>query len=74
MNEISVLRADYYSDGTIHPLLISFSDGSSEHISLVRSVKWKDNGKECEIHCTTPTKELILHFRNSRWRITYVEF
>lgn len=74
MNEISVIRADYYSDGRIYPLLISFSDGSCEHISLVRSTKWIDNGKECVIHCTTPTKELTLHFRNSKWKIANVDF
>jgi len=73
MNEISVLRADYYSDGTIVPILITFSDGSSEHISLVRSIKWVRNGKECFICCRTPTKELMLHFCNSRWKIEYVD-
>lgn len=74
MNEISILRADYYSDGSIVPLFISFPDGSSEHITLVQSIKWCGNGKECFIRCTTPTKKLTLHFSNSRWKIANVDF
>ncbi len=73
MNEITILRADYYSDGTIVPLLISFSDGGSEHITAVQSIKWLGNGKECVIRCLTPTKKITLHFSNSKWKIINVD-
>ena len=73
MNEISVLRADYYLDGTIVPLLISFSDGSNEHITAVESIKWFGNGKECLIQCTTSTKRITLHFSNPKWKIVSVD-
>ena len=73
MSEISILRADYYIDGTIVPLLISFSDGSNEHITAVESVKWFNNGKECLIQCTTPTKKITLHFSNPKWKIVSVD-
>lgn len=72
MGEISILRADFYSDGTVIPLFISFPDGKSEHISSVQNVKRTENGKGCIIHCSTPTKNLTLIFSDSKWNISYV--
>lgn len=73
MDEISILRVDYYSDGAIVPLLISYPDGSSEHITAVQSIKWMCDGKECFIRCLTPTKKIALHFTNFGWKITCVD-
>lgn len=70
--KLSVIRADYYSDGTIVPILITFSDESSEPISLVRSIHRIGAANECLIYCATPTRELTLHFSESKWKIVNV--
>lgn len=46
MGEISILRADFYSDGTIVPILVSYEDGRSEFISSVRSVEKTELGED----------------------------
>lgn len=73
MNELSVLRADYYSDGAIVPILISFPDGSSEHITAVQSIRWFSDGKECFICCLTQTKKITLRFSDSKWKIVHID-
>lgn len=73
MSEISILRADFYMDGTIVPLLISLSDGSNEHITAVESIRWFNNGKECLVQCTTLTKKITLHLSNPKWEIVSVD-
>lgn len=73
MNEIAVLRADYYSDGTIIPILLTFSDGKSEVISSIKEIKREDNGKKHIVHCTTAGKELILCFQNAKWSVENVK-
>ena len=73
MNEIAVLRADYYKDGTIIPILITFSNGKTEAISSVKKLKREDNGRRYVIHCTTPARELILHFQNAKWVVEVVK-
>lgn len=73
MGEISILRADFYSDGTIVPILVSYEDGRSEFISSVRSVEKNRTGRGCIIHCSTLTKNLTLIFSDSKWKITYID-
>ena len=73
MSEISILRADHYMDGTVVPLLISFSDGTNEHITAVESINWFDNGKECLIKCTTQNRKITFHFANPKWKIVSVD-
>lgn len=74
MNEIAILRADYYSDGRIIPLIITFSDGKSELISAVKKIQREDNGKKYVVYCSTPSRDLELHFHNSKWRIERSDF
>lgn len=73
MNEIVVLRADYYSDGTIVPILLTYSDGRSEIISSIKSIRREDNGKKHIVHCTTVARELTLCFQNAKWSIENVK-
>ena len=69
MNEIAVIRADYYSDGRIIPLIITFSDGKSEFISAVKKIQREENGKKYIVYCSTPRRDLELHFHDLKWRI-----
>lgn len=73
MNEIAVLRADYYSDGTILPILLTFSNGKSEMISSVKSIRREENGKKHIVHCATAAREIILCFQNAKWSVENVE-
>ncbi len=73
MDEISILRADYYSNGKIIPLVITFSDGSCESISSVKEVKWQKGGKECLIHCSTRNGDITLCYTDSKWRAIRVD-
>lgn len=73
MKEISILRADYYMDGTILPILISFSDGSNERITAIESIKWLGGGKECLIQCTTSNKRITLRFSYPQWSVESVD-
>ncbi len=73
MNEIAVLRADHYTDGTIVPILITYSNGKTEIISSVKKIVREGNGKRHIIYCTTAAnRDLILHFHNAKWDIVNV--
>lgn len=73
MTNFVVLRADFYSNGTILPILITYADGKSEQISAVRETGWLPAKQEYIVRCSTPTRELLLRFRNMKWEICDAE-
>lgn len=73
MTNLVVLRADFYSNGTILPIVITYADGQSEHISAVRETRWSRAKQEYIVRCSTPTRELMLRFRNMKWEICDAE-
>lgn len=69
MTNLVVLRADFYSNGTILPIMITYADGQSEHISAVRETGWSPATRAYIVRCSTPTRELLLRFKNMKWEI-----
>lgn len=73
MTNLEVLRADFYNNGTIFPLMVTYADGNSEHISAVKEIRWSPTKQEYCVRCATPTRELLLRLRNMKWEICDAE-
>lgn len=72
MKKISVIRADFYSNGIVMPIGITYDDGETELISKVVDSNMSVNAlgeREYKILCETKNKKLMLRFKDSVWEI-----
>lgn len=72
MGKVAVVRADYYSNGTVIPLGITYEDGRTEYINQVfedRVSLSLGGQKNHFITCKSGDKLMTLSFRDGEWQI-----
>lgn len=71
MNNI-IVRADFYPDGSIIPLCITFENGISMYIHQIKETEkivGKSGSWEYNYHCFLKDKEFFLSYKNNMWYI-----
>lgn len=72
MGKVAVVRADYYSNGIVIPLGITYEDGRTEYINQVFEdrVSLSLGGQKSHfITCKAGDKIMTLSFRDCEWQI-----
>ena len=72
MRRILIVRADYYNNGSIIPLGITYDNGEMEFVQTVLQYKRSGGEKGNEIHmfcCTTNRGEICLSFDSLKWEM-----
>ena len=72
MGKVAVVRADFYSNGTVIPLGITYEDGRTEYIKQVfedRVVLSLGGEKTHFITCKSDNQLFTLYFIDCTWRV-----
>lgn len=71
MEKVAVIRADFYSNGIIVPLGLTYDDGRTEYINQVLEdrVSLLGDEKAHFITCKSGNQLLTLSFRDCTWQV-----
>ena len=69
MKNVSVVRADFYEDGTIIPLSITIGRTETKYINKVINIGSIDNGAGKSFVCEIDREKKILIYMNGNWTI-----
>ena len=66
-----IIRADYYPNGEIIPLCVTFSNGDSFFLNRITKIENDFHERRIIYHCSIKDKKICLIYQKNVWIVEY---